>query len=600
MPVRRIMRLAPFRVRMRFLDSVERRVVRFIPQQRRLKVIRRATPITARPRRLEAVYLRTSAGRARREEIASPVAVRKVNLDKVVSALGAVGVRYRRIPAQTAGRTAVAVAATDRAAVLAVLTGWEELGGVRIDVVLPRPRRFRRPKDVRVLTVWWPVTDPRGAIVLGQEYGCDIEFWVDGKAPRPNPVADEIDPDGRSVNVPETVFSAFASATDTAAYPTDPVFAMTAPDRIRYPIDVVYTWVDGGDPAWQARKAAALGANGWITDASTQTANDSRFVSREELRYSLRSLHAYAPWVRRIFLVTDDQVPGWLDTSQVTVISHREIFGGTGTLPTFNSHAIESRLHHIPGLAEHFLYLNDDVFFGRPVTPDLFFTPGGLTRFFPSKALMGSSPKSGTDLPVNAAGKNVRTLIERTFGCRISQKMMHTPHPSRRSVLAELERQFPAEAAATAGHQFRHPDDIAMPSSLQHYWSWLTGRAVPAPIAYSYVDLAEPKTPIRLARILRLRHLDVFCLNDTESDEAVSHEQAALLREFLPAYFPFRSPYEMSDTSLPTYGLAPVEIPGQPRPAAPPVLVKRKATNERRARGKKAPTQKTTENTFHS
>jgi hypothetical protein len=587
MPVRRIMRLAPFRVRMRFLDSVERRVVRFIPEQRKLQVVRRATPISVRPRRKETVYLRTHLGRARCEEIASPVGVRKSNLDRVASALAAVGVVYRRIPAQAAGRTAVAVPATDRAAVLAVLAGWERLGGIRIDV----KRRHRA--GAPVISVSWPVTDPRGTLVLGGEYGCDIEFWTDGKAPRPNPVADEIDVRNGTVSVPETVFSAFADARDVAAYPTDPVFAMTAPERVRFPVDVVYTWVDGGDPAWQARKAAALAANGWITDANAQTANDSRFVSREELRHSLRSLHAYAPWVRRVFLVTDDQVPGWLDTSQVTVVSHREIFGDAGTLPTFNSQAIESRLHHIPGLAEHFLYLNDDVFFGRPVTPELFFTPGGLTKFFPSKALMGSGEKSIDDLPVNAAGKNVRTLIERTFGCRITQKMMHTPHPSRRSVLAELERTFPVEIGATGTHQFRHPDDVAVPSSLQHYWAWLTGRGVPAPIAYSYVDLAEPVTPIKLARILRLRHLDAFCLNDTESDAAVVHEQAELLRDFLPAYFPFPSPYELPGASRPTCALTPVDIPEQPS-APVPVTVKRRPTNERRERGRKAPTQQTT------
>ena len=38
-------------------------------------------------------------------------------------------------------------------------------------------------------------------------------------------------------------------------------------------------------------------------------------------------------------------------------------------LPTHNSHAVESQLHHIPGIAEHFLYSNDDMFFGRPLQP---------------------------------------------------------------------------------------------------------------------------------------------------------------------------------------------------------------------------------------
>ena len=79
----------------------------------------------------------------------------------------------------------------------------------------------------------------------------------------------------------------------------------------------------------------------------------------------------YAPWVRNIYLVTDDQVPDWLDTScpDVKVVSHREIFANQADLPTFNSHAIESQIHRIEGLSEHFLYLNDDFFVGRPLSP---------------------------------------------------------------------------------------------------------------------------------------------------------------------------------------------------------------------------------------
>jgi hypothetical protein len=358
------------------------------------------------------------------------------------------------------------------------------------------------------------------------------------------------------------VFSAFSSPYDGTEYRTREIFTMVSPDRIDFPIDAVYTWVDGGDPAWQARKAAALGDNDWVGRVSEQTANNSRFVSRDELRYSLRALHCFAPWVRRIFLVTDDQVPAWLDTEhpQITVVSHREIFGDTGRLPTFNSQAIESRLHRIPGLSEHFLYLNDDVFLGRPVTPDLFFTSGGLTRFFPSGALVDSAPRSDSDAPVNSAGKNNRKLIQQAFGRVLTRKMMHTPHPSRRSVIREIEERFAEHVTATAAHQFRHPDDISLLSSLQQYYAYLTGRATPGDIRYLYTDLARPETPFKLAKLLRNRHLDAFCLNDTDSDPGAAAEQAALLADFLPAYLPFVSPFELAEPR-------PATVPIQPPPA---------------------------------
>ncbi len=427
-----------------------------------------------------------------------------------------------------------------------------------------------------------PVTDPGGTLVFGPEYGCEIEFWrrEDGSlvGPRSNPVADVVPADEPEVHAPESTFGSFGPPADAATYRTREVFTMVSPDRVAFPIDVVYTWVDGGDPDWRERKSRALRENGWVAQVSDQAANDSRYASRDELRYSLRALHAFAPWVRHIFLVTDGQVPAWLDTDRpdLTVVSHPEIFGDTGRLPTFNSQAIESRLHRIPGLAEHFLYLNDDVFLARPVSPEMFFTPGGLTRFFPSQALVDSAPRCPTDPPANSAGKNNRRLIQQAFGRVLTRKMKHTPHPSRRSVLAEIELRFAEHVTATAGHQFRHPEDIALLSSLQQYYAYLTGRAAPGDIKYMYTDLADPATPLRLARVLHDRHLDAFCLNDTDSSPDAAAEQAALLAEFLPAYLPFPSPYELATprpatTTLPRRPV--VARQGSRAPAAGPVPV---------------------------
>src|SRR5699024_9450230 len=110
---------------------------------------------------------------------------------------------------------------------------------------------------------------------------------------------------------------------------------------VDFPIDVVYTWVDGSDAQWQRARAVALG----VSDPEQFTesaAGEARFRQHDELRYSLRSLERYAPWVNHIWIVTANQVPDWLDTGhpKVTVVSHEEIWSDGGTLPTFNSHAI--------------------------------------------------------------------------------------------------------------------------------------------------------------------------------------------------------------------------------------------------------------------
>ncbi|XP_027248366.1 N-acetylglucosamine-1-phosphotransferase subunits alpha/beta isoform X3 [Cricetulus griseus] len=102
----------------------------------------------------------------------------------------------------------------------------------------------------------------------------------------------------------------------------------------------------------------------------------SRFEDNEELRYSLRSIERHAPWVRNIFIVTNGQIPSWLnlDNPRVTIVTHQDIFRNLSHLPTFSSPAIESHIHRIEGLSQKFIYLNDDVMFGKDVWPDDFYS----------------------------------------------------------------------------------------------------------------------------------------------------------------------------------------------------------------------------------
>lgn len=102
----------------------------------------------------------------------------------------------------------------------------------------------------------------------------------------------------------------------------------------------------------------------------------SRFEDNEELRYSLRSLEKFAPWVRHVYIITNGQIPYWInmESNRLSIVTHQEIFPNTSHLPTFSSPAIESHLHRIPGLSQKFIYMNDDVMFGKEVWPDDFYT----------------------------------------------------------------------------------------------------------------------------------------------------------------------------------------------------------------------------------
>ncbi|XP_051162524.1 N-acetylglucosamine-1-phosphotransferase subunits alpha/beta [Leptopilina boulardi] len=135
------------------------------------------------------------------------------------------------------------------------------------------------------------------------------------------------------------------------------------------PIDVVYTWVNGSDPIFIDN------LNRYVSIMDVNAAA-SRFSDKDELRYSLRSLEMYAPWIRHVYIVTNGQIPSWLDmdNSRVTLVTHDDIFIDKNDLPTFSSPAIESHIHRISGLSEKFIYFNDDVMLGAEVWPEDFIT----------------------------------------------------------------------------------------------------------------------------------------------------------------------------------------------------------------------------------
>lgn len=317
------------------------------------------------------------------------------------------------------------------------------------------------------------------------------------------------------------------------------------------PVDVVYTWVDGSDSEWRERMRATRDRADLRANAPSSV-SDSRFTSRDELRFSLRSLEYYASWVRRIFIVTDRQVPDWLNTDdpKITVVDHKDIFSNPSVLPVFNSHAIESQLHHIPGLADHYLYLNDDCFFLRPTDPELFFTANGLTRHFPSIVPIDIGSWTPRDLPIISASKRGRDYVLEKYGRTITHRFKHTPHPQLRPILEAMEREEPDLFAAVAASPFRSPEDVSIPSSLHHFDAYARGMSVEGRIGYQFVDLASEDLELRLLRVARRTDLDVFCLNETELPSGTDDKVNRLVARFFNDRFPVPSRFE-NDQSPP-------------------------------------------------
>lgn len=271
----------------------------------------------------------------------------------------------------------------------------------------------------------------------------------------------------------------------------------------------------------------------------------SRYTDHDELRYSLRSLQMYAGFVRHVYIVTDGQVPPWLDTSApgVTVVDHHDIIPADA-LPVFSSRAIESRLHHIPGLSERYVYLNDDMFVGRPVTPDRFFHANGIARVAFSPYQLGLGAPHPEETAPNAAGKNVRDLLQEEHGRFITHKFKHVPYPQVKSVMCELEERFPEDFERTFRTRFRSLHDITPAATMHHHHALLSGHAVPGNQKLRYVDIGMPDVLERIADIEESRGYEFFCLNDVDTPQEDQERISEHLRAFLERYFPFPSTFE--------------------------------------------------------
>jgi hypothetical protein len=313
-----------------------------------------------------------------------------------------------------------------------------------------------------------------------------------------------------------------------------------------FPIDVVYTWVDDQDPKWRMIKAKHLPHGSKITIGEGRADHAERFRNRDELKYSLRSIEMFAPFVRNVYLVTMDQTPAWLnlDHPRLTVVSHSDIYTDRGALPTFNSSSIETQLHHIDGLAEHFIYVNDDVFLGRPCSWRDFFWANGAAKFFPATHTVSANLIDDHSEEYLVADRNAIRLLEQEFGRTAHAGMMHTPHPARRSVLAELERKYPAQFAACAASRFRSRQDLRPIAFFGHHYGFATGKAMPAEISNRYLALWKPQIAAQLAAVLRTRKYKTFCVNDVGLGQEREAEVDHLVNSFLERYFPVPSSFE--------------------------------------------------------
>jgi Stealth protein CR2, conserved region 2/Stealth protein CR1, conserved region 1 len=292
-----------------------------------------------------------------------------------------------------------------------------------------------------------------------------------------------------------------------------------------FDVDAVITWVDGADPALSAKRnhflshaAAPLHQNG---------TNPHRWVCSDELSYCVRSIANNAPWVRRIWIVTDNQIPDIIGLppeieNKISIIDHQVIFDGfNSALPTFNSLAIETMLWRIPGLAEHFLYFNDDVFLTARVDVADFFSDFGpvLRGNWVDFAHLPTCDDSREEAHLLNDYNQIKSAMMIGYDAAHIFASAHVVHPMQTSVMAALFETHREAFIQNSEFRFRCTKQF-LPQSLYNHDCLKSGRATildahdylhVAVGAFDNVSLEDVHTYLNSAQ----RHAIKFlCIND--------------------------------------------------------------------------------------
>lgn len=320
-----------------------------------------------------------------------------------------------------------------------------------------------------------------------------------------------------------------------------------------YEIDFVIPTVDGSDPEWQKR---------FIEYKSKETGFDkvdisvARYRQGVDLRYWFRSVEKYAPWVRRIHLITDGQLPEWvnLDCPKLHWVKHSEIIPSK-YLPIFNCNPFEVNLHKIEGLADRFVYFNDDMFITDHVSPERFFRNGLpvdmavlqpemhqsdimkdilsnnidiLNKSFYKWSCMAKNPQKWFSMQYR--GLLLQTLKSLSNSKFVSFWEHHFSHSYLKRTFEEVWSLHPNRLEEVCSHRFRHSGDVNQ--WLFAYWQLSKGNFYP----YNY--LRDSKSFYKLDKevncieeAIKTCRYKMILLNDTNDmdnyDETINKIESA-------------------------------------------------------------------------
>ncbi len=292
-------------------------------------------------------------------------------------------------------------------------------------------------------------------------------------------------------------------------------------------MDAVITYVNGLDPLWQKD----------YEKYTNEPILEKRFRDWGTLKYLLRGIEANMPFIDNVYLVVarDSQVPEWVNRDVLRVVLHED-FVPNECLPTFNCNPLELHLHEIPGLAEQYLYFNDDMFPMNPCSPEDFFVDGKPAIKFSTCLFYTSSYKSITKnsdrLALKALGRKNGILFKRP---------QHTCSPMLKSACKEVyDKVKPEIMSSLTRVRTRENYNQYLFLDYLYYQGLALSRRIPA----KFFSLATASSD-KIASFIQNPSSKLICINDVRIPE---DKYGTIRGQLLNAFenrFPEKSRFEL-------------------------------------------------------
>ena len=314
-------------------------------------------------------------------------------------------------------------------------------------------------------------------------------------------------------------------------------------------IDAVITWVDGNDPAHREKRRKYASPGMLKAD---DVAGDTRFVEVGELKWCVASINRFAPWINKIYIVTDAQDPHLDSFLQrnfpegyipVEIVDHQTIFHGFEQyLPTFNACSIESMTWRIPGLSDRYIQFNDDMVLCAPVSVSDFFTDDDKSICYAEKENIPlirftRAFKKLTGNKKTVTFKGVLCNAARLGGARWSMlRINHIPRALQRDFYENYFNQHPEILIRNIQYRFRDPD-MYVPELTQYTILKREGRCISRRVKGNLLYMQPNGKPGYIEKKIKDLKIGKYLFCCFNSIDKASPEELDCVRDWVESKF---------------------------------------------------------------